>query len=360
MNSTDSTIGTPCVLASAALDPNHQAVQKADRRTARSALPLATITGLVATSELQVARIAAAVLATSVLPGEVASLQEITALIQAKLAALDADERHCLQVLRAIAQRDFGSIPELALLDEGECAERAPPLTARLQAHLAQARALRGTLERGLESGRAGMLRRFAIFAVAGLSADVGRADGIDGIDGIDNDDSNHNGDRNGDCNQANTNDLADTSGLDSGSAFLIAFLVAVRLKDRLQSAGFRWAGEKTLISIYLNAVGCERRRSKARQVADPAASAIATALGFISALQLHQALAGLHAFSTGQCDRHELEVMRFDRAPCEAFDHAYLAHLTPQQEMRRIVARASRSARPDHAPRLQRPDSTG
>ena len=58
-----------------------------------------------------------------------------------------------------------------------------------------------------------------------------------------------------------------------SVAALITACLVAARKKDKLEVAGYRWTGEKTLVTLYLNAIGCERRRRRGRHVADPIAN---------------------------------------------------------------------------------------
>lgn len=264
---------------------------------------LATINTLMGNAEAQVERIVAAVLDESVLAGEVAALLECTDVVRDKLAILVADAEHCAGLLARL-QADGG--PEMDLfegLDQDERAQRHAELVRKLRQHADGLQKNIATLERGVTLSRTGMINRFATFAVAGLSLDAG-------------------------------------DGMVSGQAFITAYLVAARLKDRLEVAGFRWTGEKTLITLYLNAIGCERRRSKDRHVADPIASAIATALGFVSAMQLHQALFALHGAATGATSAQALGLVRFDQAPCAAFEHSYYASTTPQQTFAGLMQR--------------------
>ena len=108
----------------------------------------------------------------------------------------------------------------------------------RLQAvavHIFYAQASIAILDRGIALSRNGMVNRFATFAVAGLSVDA-----------------------------------ADS--MVSGRAHHC--MSGRRPKeDKLEVAGYRWTGEKTLVTLYLNAIGCERRRSRGRHVADPIAN---------------------------------------------------------------------------------------
>ncbi len=249
-------------------------------------------------------------LAKSVLPDEVSALIDTTEAIRAKLAILVADQNHCASLLARLKAGAGGDLPMFGELDEDERQQRRAALMIKLGAHLAGLQTNIATLERGIALSRNGMVNRFATFAVAGLSIDAG-----------------------------------DT--MVSGRAFITACLVAARLKDRLEVAGYRWTGEKSLITLYLNAIGCERRRSKNRHVADPIASAIATALGFVSAMQLHQALFALHSATTGATRAQALGYVRFDRQPCTAFEDSYYSPPAAQQVFMALMQRLGAGAKP-------------
>ena len=85
--------------------------------------------------------------------------------------------------------------------------------------HIFCAQADTGVLNRVIALSRNGMVNRFAPFTVADLSVDA-----------------------------AGT--------MTSGRAFITACLVAARFKDKLQITGYRWTGEKTLITRCLNVTG--------------------------------------------------------------------------------------------------------
>ena len=270
---------------------------------------LATITSLIGAAEVQVQRIVDAVLGQSVLATEVAALLETTDAIRAKLVILITDQKHCSSLLARLEADTEGRMQLFDSLDDDERQQQRTALMKRLDAHLTGLQTNIATLERGIDLSRAGMVNRFATFAVAGLSLDAGGS-------------------------------------MVSGRAFINACLVAARLKDKLEIAGFRWTGEKSLITLYLNAIGCERRRSKKRHVADPIASAIATALGFVSAMQLHQALFALHGAATGATPPVALGHVRFDQAPCAAFEQSYYASTTPEQAYNALMQRLGAAGR--------------
>lgn len=271
--------------------------------TTRENTSLATITSLISGAEPQVERIVTAVLGQSILATEVAGLLECTEVIRDKLAILVADKNHCTSLLTRLQTGAGAGMRMFDGLDGEEREQRRTELMRKLDRHLEGLQKNIATMERGIALSRSGMLNRFATFAVAGLSID---ADDV----------------------------------MVSGRAFITACLVAARLKDRLEVAGFRWTGEKTLITLYLNAIGCERRRSKERHVADPIASAIATALGFVSAMQLHQALFALHSAATGVAPGPGLRHVRFDQEPCAAFETGYYASTAPKQDFTALMQR--------------------
>jgi hypothetical protein len=257
--------------------------------------PLDTIAGLIGHCQPQVERIVDAVIARSALVQEVAALRETTEAIAERLSALAADEADCVAMLARLDGDSFDQLPEFDGLDADETQDMRQSLRSRLAAHRGVLQNHQATLARGIEIGRTGMVSRFAIFAVAGLAEDGAPS-------------------------------------MPSGLAFIVACQVAAQLKDRIETAGYRWAGEKTLVTLYLNAFGCERRKSPERQVADPVASIIATRLGFRSARELHQALHALHeAVATAQDEMNAatgagLGHVQFDRRPCAAFDASYAA----------------------------------
>ena len=270
------------------------------------ATPHAVAIALIAAQRHSVERISAQVLAESVLRREVETVRALTTPIADKLLGLIDDEQACTQLLARLGRADFAGMLEFDGLAPAQAAARRALLQARLGLHLLALQQQRARLERGLAHARSGMIRRFAVFAVAGVAGDPGAP-------------------------------------ADSASVFMLACQVAAHLKDQLETAGFRWAGETTLISLYLNAIGCERRRSKERFVADPAASIVATMLGFQSALELHRAIDGLHQVTIGAANSARLELMQFDRTPCEAFEHAYRLPRTPQQIWQQLLWRAQR-----------------
>lgn len=271
---------------------------------------LATITKLINAAEAQVKRVTNAVLEQSVLANEVNALAETTEAIANNLTILIADQTHCTELLARLQADTDGRMPMFDGLDEDERQPRRAALMHKLGAHLAALQTNIATLERGIDLSRTGMVNRFATFAVAGLSIDA-----------------------------------ADT--MVSGRAFITACLVAARLKDKLEVAGYRWTGEKTLVTLYLNAIGCERRRSRERHVADPIASAIATALGFVSAMQLHRALFALHCTSTDAATLATLHHVRFDRVPCAAFAENYYVPAAPIQAFAELMQRLGSGQRP-------------
>ena len=279
--------------------------------------PLDAIAGLICRYEFQVERIVTAVLADSALSQEVVALRETTDMLVERLSALAADEADCAAMLARLDGDDFDRLPEFNDLDADEAQDIRVSLRNRLLAHRSVLRNHQATLARGVEIARTGMISRFAIFAVAGLAQDGAHS-------------------------------------MPSGLAFIVACLVAVRLKDHLETAGYRWAGEKTLVTLYLNAIGCERRHAPDRQVADPAASIIATRLGFRSAQELHRALHALHEAQAAPQDMADgmqmaasaariadLGHVRFDRAPCPAFDARYAASTALDDAFLQIMARA-------------------
>lgn len=266
--------------------------------------PLATIVQLVQEAQQQVQRIVESVMEKSALSAEVSGVLETTGFIREKLTALKTDEEDCTQLLARLSSTGYARMPEFAGLSDEETTQRRATLLSRLRAHLVRVRKSKATLERGLELSRASMVNRFATYAVAGLSEDG-------------------------------------TDTMISGRAFMVAYLVAANLKDRLETAGFRWAGEKTLITLYLNAVGCERRRSKDRFVADPIASVVATRTGFRSAMELHQALFALHNVTAGGGAADDLGHVQFDQAPCAAFAQNYQASSTLQTVFEKVMQRA-------------------
>ena len=274
------------------------------------ATPHAVAIALIAAQRRAVERITAQVIAQSVLRREVETVRALIISIANKLLVLINDEQACTQVLLRLGRADFAGMPEFDGLAPEPAAARRALLQARLGLHSLALQEHRARLERGLAHARSGMIRRFAVFAVAGVAADPAVP-------------------------------------VDSASVFMLACQVAAHLKDQLETAGFRWAGETTLISLYLNAIGCERRRSRERFVADPAASIVATMLGFRSALELHRAIDGLHQVTIGAANSARLETMCFDRRPCEAFEHAYRLPRTPQQIWQQLLWRAQR--RPAH-----------
>lgn len=251
--------------------------------------PLAIITELIDASRTQIDRISDAVLDMSCLANDVEFVLDTNALINEKLEAFGADERQCLTTLAQLRSGDTDFLPVAEHLDDAALDQLRQTLMQRLVIHLVDLRIAMRKLQRGLELNRAAMIERFAIFAVAGLSQDG-------------------------------------ASGIVSARAFVVAYLVAAQLKDRLECAGYRWTGEKTLITLYLNAVGCERRRSKDRFVADPIASLIATRLGFRSAKQLHRELYAWHAEKNGSNGSKPNGHISFDPMPCVAFRREYLA----------------------------------
>ena len=264
---------------------------------------LAIITSLINAAETQVDRISKAVLAESVLANEVGVLADTTEVIAKNLAILVADRSHCTDVLARLQGDTDSRMPMFDDLDNDERQQQRAALMIKLGAHHESLQTNIAILERGIDLSRTGMINRFATFAVAGLSIDA-----------------------------------AET--MVSGRAFITACLVAARLKDRLEVAGYRWTGEKMLVTLYLNAIGCERRRSRERHVADPIASAIATALGFVSAMQLHRALFALHCASTDVAAPATLNHVRFDQAPCSAFADSYYAPAAPMQTFTALMQR--------------------
>ncbi len=86
----------------------------------------------------------------------------------------------------------------------------------------------------------------------------------------------------------------------------------------------------------------------------------IATAIGFVSAKELHRAIYDLHQVKLGAASVDGLERMRFDRAPCEAFDLAYFASKTPEEEIRKILQRVRRSSQRAMTARAFRPGGHG
>jgi len=276
--------------------------------------PLLVITNLINDSALQVERITGSVLAKSNLANEIAGLVHSTTALRSKLAGLVLDEQDCLSTLGDVHANRLGHMIEFQSLSDEAMARLRRRLSARLTTHLIAVRRNKATLERGIELGRAGMLNRFATFAVAGLSQDS-------------------------------------DSMMDKASAFVIAYLVAARLKDHLETAGFRWAGEKTLISLYLNAIGCERRKSKERFVADPISSIIATAIGFVSAMRLHQSFYQLHLMLIGEKSMQELELIDFPKHASVAFERGYYKAATPEEEFHRLMhrTRTALSVSPAH-----------
>ncbi|MES2830430.1 MAG: hypothetical protein V4695_00370 [Pseudomonadota bacterium] len=265
--------------------------------------PLSVITNLISDSALQVERITGSVLAKSNLANEIAGLLHTTTALRAKLAGLASDEQDCLKMLDDLRANRLGHMIEFQSLSEEAMTRLRRRLSTRLTTHLAAVRRNKTTLERGMELARAGMLNRFATFAVAGLSQDP-------------------------------------DSMMDKARAFVVAYLVAARLKDHLETAGFRWAGEKTLISLYLNAIGCERRQSKERFVADPISSIIATAIGFVSAMRLHQCFYQLHQTLIGEKSMQELEFLDFPKHTSIAFERGYYRASTPEEEFHRLMHR--------------------
>ena len=272
--------------------------------------PLSIITELIEASRSQVERIVTAILATSCLPTEVEQVLDTNALIAEKRSAFAADERDCLAALGQLRGEDFARLPAFDALDVDDADRLRQSLLEGLVMHLVDLRIVAGKLERGIELNRAAMIERFATFAVAGLARD-GAATMV------------------------------------SARAFVLGCLVAAHLKDWLESAGYRWTGEKALITLYLNAVGCERRRSKERFVADPIASAIATRLGFRSARQVHQALFAWHTANAGGDRAEPSGHLRFDRLPCAAFEAQYRASAVPAQVFADIMQRIGRPAAP-------------
>ena len=279
--------------------------------------PLDTIAGLIRRCQCQVERVVAAVLADSALLQEVVTLRETTDMLVERLSALDADETDCAAMLARLDGDDFDRLPEFDDLDADEAQDMRVSLRNRLLAHRSVLRNHQATLTRGVEIARTGMVSRFAVFAVAGLAEDGAQS-------------------------------------MPSGLAFIVACLVAAHLKDHLETAGYRWAGEKTLVTLYLNAIGCERRHAPDRQVADPASSIIATRLGFRSAQELHRALHALHEAQVAPQDmadgREEVTAavriaglghVQFDRAPCPAFDARYAASTALDDAFLQIMARA-------------------
>jgi len=265
--------------------------------------PLLVVTDLISDSALQVERIAGSVLAKSNLANEIAGLVQTTTSLRKKLSGLAADKRDCLKMLDDVHANRLGHMIEFHSLPEEAMNRLRRRLATRLTAHLAAVHRNIATLERGIELARAGMLNRFATFAVAGLSQDR-------------------------------------DSSMDKARAFVVAYLVAARLKDHLESAGFRWAGEKTLISLYLNAIGCERRKSRERFVADPISSIIATAMGFVSAMRLHQSFYQLHLALIGEKPMHDLEFIDFPGHPSPAFERSYYKVMTPEEEFHQLMHR--------------------
>lgn len=251
--------------------------------------PLAIITELIEASRAQVERIVAAVLGTSCLPEDVEHVLDTNALINEKLAAFAADERDCLATLGQLRADDFDRLPAFDGLDDDEMDQLRQTLMEHLVIHLVDLRIAASRLERGIGLNRAAMIERFAIFSVVGLAQD-GAASMV------------------------------------SARAFVVAYLVAAQLKDRLETAGYRWTGDKTLIILYLSAVGCERRRSKERFIADPVASMIATRLGFRSARQLHQALFAWHLARSGGEPAEPTGHIGFDQTAGNAFRRQYQA----------------------------------
>lgn len=265
--------------------------------------PIGAITRLIGESSLQVSRITEAVLAESNLANEVAALMHSSTCLRHKLAGLTTDERDCLRLLADVRANRLSHLSEFQSLSDEAMAKLRRRLAIRLTTHLAAVRRNQSTLERGIELARAGMLNRFATFALAGLSQDW-------------------------------------ASSMNTARAFVVVYLVAARLKDRLQTAGFRWAGEKILVSLYLNAVSCERGKCRERLVADPISSMIATAIGFVSAQQLHRAFYQLHRVLIGEEATEDLAFIDFPQPPPGAFERSYYRVRTPEEEYHRLLHR--------------------
>ena len=279
--------------------------------------PFDTIAAILGNCQPQVTRIVATMLADSALPREIAVLRETTDALQERLDALTADEADCIVMLGRLDSPQFDRLPEFDGLDADAAQDMRRSLQRRLKAHRTVLQNHQGALTRGIEIGRTGLVNRFATFAVAGLGKDS-------------------------------------AASMPSGLAFIVACQIAAQLKDRLETAGYRWAGEKTLVSLYLHAIGCERRQSPERLVADPAASVIATRLGFRSARELHRAL---HALDQAQApaapalpgDDPAAQAQRigrlghvaFDRAACPNFDASYHASSALDDAFLHIMARA-------------------
>ena len=271
--------------------------------------PLAIITDLIEASRAQVERIVVAVLGSSCLAADVEQVLDTNALINEKLSAFAADERDCLATLGQLRADDYDRLPAFDGLDGDDADALRQTLMERLVMHLVDLRIAGSKLERGIELNRTAMIERFAIFSVAGLAQDGAHS-------------------------------------VVSARAFVVAYLVAAQLKDRLETAGHRWTGDKTLITLYLHAVGSERRRSKERFVADPVASVIATRLGFRSARQLHQALFAWHLVKSGAASTEPEEPsghIGFDRTPCDAFRRQYQASAIAGEVFSGIMQRLQR-----------------
>ena len=226
----------------------------------------------------QVHDIAMLVIAKSGLAKEIGSLLHTTAAIHEQLAMLKADEKLSAEMHAALASAAIGS----TALDEAGMAGLPPQelqaqksyMLANLETHLADLRKSQASLMRGIDVGRTTMIARFSRAAAEGVAADTAPA-------------------------------------MPRGVVFMLAYLVAATLKDRLQAPGFLCIGENALSSLYVTAVWTQNRRKSERYLSDPMASAIATELGFSSAKQLHQSLHAVHEAATGENVANYLSFVR-------------------------------------------------